>query len=176
MKQCANGFYSFVSKGQIVKRKRPTLEGTNYQIILPLRALLLKRRDLKEYKKIAALSSNSDLRSGGAREKQVEEEVVKILSQFKVHEADAEFVHKICGICDTNSFNLSGPDGAEIMGLFPGASMMMHSCIKNTRLTFRSECILNLTWCLTLSRQLVVFGSDSSSHEYKQRYCFLITI
>ena len=44
---------------------------------------------------------------------------------------DRNWVQTICGICDTNSFDLG-----NAIGLFPEASMMMHSCIKNTRATF----------------------------------------
>ena len=47
-------------------------------------------------------------------------------------------VQAICGIFDTNSFDLSLHDGkVSATALFGEASMMMHSCYKNTRLTYR---------------------------------------
>ena len=58
---------------------------------------------------------------------------------FKIHELDPETVQRICGIFDTNCFNLislvdSGSGGADLGGIFPTAAMLMHSCIKNTKL------------------------------------------
>ena len=39
---------------------------------------------------------------------------------------------------DTNSFDLSVQDGkVSVTAVFGEASMMMHSCYKNTRLTYR---------------------------------------
>ena len=47
-------------------------------------------------------------------------------------------VQAICGIFDTNSFDLSVQDGkVSVTAVFGEASMMMHSCYKNTRLTYR---------------------------------------
>ena len=47
-------------------------------------------------------------------------------------------VQAICGIFDTNSFDLSVQDGkVNVTAVFGEASMMMHSCYKNTRLTYR---------------------------------------
>ncbi len=47
-------------------------------------------------------------------------------------EADEELLHRICGIFDTNGFDLA----SDLVGIFPRAAMMMHSCRNNTRATF----------------------------------------
>ena len=49
-----------------------------------------------------------------------------------------ENVQAICGIFDTNSFDLTLHEGkVSATAVFGEASMMMHSCYKNTRLTYR---------------------------------------
>ena len=56
----------------------------------------------------------------------------------KIHELDKDTVERICGIFDTNAFNLTslkdGGGTVDLTGLFPSAAMLMHSCIKNTKL------------------------------------------
>ena len=52
----------------------------------------------------------------------------------------SEMIQTLCGIFDTNCFELC-PSGAgdTISGVFPSAAMMMHSCYKNSRLTFSDD-------------------------------------
>ena len=54
LKQCPGGLYSFYQNGSLRKRKA-TPENANYQVILPIRAMLLKKQDLKKYKALTAL-------------------------------------------------------------------------------------------------------------------------
>ena len=54
LKQSPGALYSFYQNGSLRKRKA-TPENANYQVILPIRAMLLKKQDLKKYKALTAL-------------------------------------------------------------------------------------------------------------------------
>ena len=87
------------------------------------------------------LQSHLEERSGWQMEEAVDRRVVKILDQYRLHDSlDRDTVQRICGIFDTNAFDLmSGHDGGgavDITGVFPAAAMLMHSCVKNTRIVF----------------------------------------
>ena len=60
--------YSFYQNGSLRKRKA-TPENANYQVILPIRAMLLKKQDLKKYK---------------AKTQVVKESVIPMVQQYKI--------------------------------------------------------------------------------------------
>jgi len=52
---------------------------------------------------------------------------------------DAEFVQKICGILDVNSFEVRGPpsksgETEKLRGIYLRAALMAHDCVANTHL------------------------------------------
>lgn len=52
---------------------------------------------------------------------------------------DAEFVQKICGILDVNSFEFRGPPSKSgetevLRGIYRRAALMAHDCVANTHL------------------------------------------
>lgn len=54
-------------------------------------------------------------------------------------EEDAEFVQKICGILDVNSFEVRGPpsesgETEKLRGIYLRAALMAHDCVANTHL------------------------------------------
>ena len=94
-------------------------------------------QDLKKYRSIMSLQSHVEERKGGEAETRVNTKVIKLLELYNIHtEGFMDVVHQICGIFDTNSFDLPADNGkVDLAGLFPNAAMLMHSCIKNTRMT-----------------------------------------
>ena len=111
-----------------------------HQIILVIRALLLKRQDLKKYRALVSLQSHLEERKEMKKDVIVKEKVIPIVHLYKMQEANYEMLQNLCGIFDTNCFELC-PSGAgdSISGIFPSAAMMMHSCYKNSRLTFSDD-------------------------------------
>merc|ERR1719312_2094307 len=75
----------------------------------------------------------------------VKENVIPIVQLYKIQEAHEDMMQNLCGIFDTNCFELC-PSGAgdTLSGIFPSAAMMMHSCYKNTRLTFSDDHVLTI--------------------------------
>lgn len=131
--------YNKPDHGTMVKRKHLP-ENCSYQAILPIRAMLLKKQDIKKYKAVMGLQSHLEERKAMGKTTVVKEEVLPVVQQFKLQDAHEDMIQNLCGIFDTNCFELC-PSGAgdTISGIFPAAAMMMHSCIKNTRLTFSDD-------------------------------------
>ena len=94
----------------------------------------------------------------------VREKVIPIVHLYKMQEANSEMIQTLCGIFDTNCFELC-PSGAgdTISGIFPAAAMMMHSCYKNTRLTFSDDHVITI-----LARTDISKG-DAIYHTYARR-------
>lgn len=49
----------------------------------------------------------------------------------------AKIIHKICGIIDTNALEIRHPYGAELLALYTNTCIVEHSCIPNTKHTFK---------------------------------------
>lgn len=52
-------------------------------------------------------------------------------------EVSAKIIHKICGIIDTNALEIRHPSGAELLALYTNTCILEHSCIPNTKHTFK---------------------------------------
>jgi len=144
LKMNTSAMYTYYQNGTLQKKK-PHPENANYQVLLPLRALLLKKLDIKKYKAVLALQSHRKEREEMGKTEIVKEKVLPIVQLYKIQEAHEDMVQNLCGIFDTNCFELC-PSGAgdTLSGIFPSAAMMMHSCYKNTRLTFSDDHVLTI--------------------------------
>lgn len=135
LKQWPMGMYTKFESGTLIAAKKMDLELANFHLILPIRFLLLKRKDLKKYKQLMALQSHMEERRNTWKESHVREKFCKLFAKYRVNDATEDNIQKICGICDTNAFEVSLHSGrTSIIGLYPTAAMMMHSCYKNTRI------------------------------------------
>ena len=141
--------YTFYQNGTFQKRKAHP-ENANYQVILPIRAMLLKKLDLKKYKALTALQSHLEEREEMGKTQVVKDTIIPVVQQYKlqVHrlwidcsshpflryfilqDAHDKMLQTLCGIFDTNCFELC-PSGAgdTISGVFPAAAMMMHRLV-----------------------------------------------
>lgn len=154
LKQWPMGMYTKFQSGTWLNS--PSVSQANYHLIAPIRFLLLRRSDVKKYKKVIALQVNEYFTNQGPtltlsflKQSHVEERremgktsivmdnFVKLLTRYKLSDVTEDLIQDICGIFDTNAFDISGIGNLSLSGLFPEAAMMMHSCYKNTRITFR---------------------------------------
>ena len=160
----AGAIYNKPDRGTMVKRKHLP-EYCSYQAILPIRAMLLKKTDLKKYKAVLALQNHLEERKEMKKTEAVREEVLPVVQQFKLQEAHEDMIQNLCGIFDTNCFEIF-PSGAgdTLSAIFPNAAMMMHSCIKNTRLTFSDDHMLTI-----LARKEIKKG-DPIYHTYAHTF------
>jgi len=144
LKMNPGGMYTYYQNGTFQKKKAIP-ENANYQIILPIRAMLLKKQDVKKYKALTSLESHLKEREEMQKTDVIKEKVIPIVQQYKIQEAHDDMLQTLCGIFDTNCFELC-PSGAgdTISGVFPSAAMMMHSCYKNSRLTFSDDHVITI--------------------------------
>ena len=87
LKQNPGALYSFYQNGSFRKRKA-TPENANYQVILPIRAMLLKKQDLKKYKALTALQTHLQEREEMGKTQAVKESVIPMVQQYKLQVMD----------------------------------------------------------------------------------------
>lgn len=105
-----------------------------YQLITPLRCLSLPP---SEKKKINTLVSHVEKRRNTEIYWLVERNIVGPMRRgLRSAEFDADSIHNVCGVLDTNAFDIRFPDRVPIRGLYSTASLMNHECIPNTRHVF----------------------------------------
>ena len=87
LKQNPGALYSLCQNGSYRKRKA-TPENANYQVILPIRVMLLKKQDLKKYKALTALQSHLEEREEMGKTQVVKESVIPMVRQYKIQIQD----------------------------------------------------------------------------------------
>ncbi|XP_054267865.1 histone-lysine N-methyltransferase set-18-like isoform X1 [Macrosteles quadrilineatus] len=117
-----------------------------YECILPLRCLLLQKRNPKKWKTIMSLETHIDQRGPSTDVyKELNENVVNYLTQNYLSKLDSsalddmspDVIHRICGAIDVNAMEILEND-VEVLAILPTASIMCHSCVPNTKHTFRN--------------------------------------
>lgn len=91
-------------------------------------------------------------------------------------EEDVEFVQKICGIIDVNSFEVRSPIGPRgigqpLRGLYVEAALMAHDCVPNTHLSIDEKFEMIIHASVNISKgQSIVYnytGSLQVSKKFK---------
>lgn len=59
----------------------------------------------------------------------------RIRNQWKLAEFSDEEIHTVCGILETNCFEVGGRNGTSARALYPEAYLMCHDCVPNTNHT-----------------------------------------
>ena len=83
--------YTIYQNGTYQKRK-PHPENANYQVILPLRAMLLKKQDLKRYKALISLQSHKQEREEMKKDVVVKEKIIPLVQMYKMQDAYDEMI------------------------------------------------------------------------------------
>ena len=93
MKQNPGALYSLYQNGSYRKRNA-TPENANYQVILPIRSMLLKKQDLKKYKALPALQTHLQEREEMGKTQVVKESVIPMVQQYKLQVMDITKVQR----------------------------------------------------------------------------------
>ena len=105
-----------------------------YQCISPLRYLSLPATDHECGDKLV---SHLEQRRNTDLYRLVKQNISSYLrNQLKLIQFDSERIQRVCGILDTNCFEIRLRDRVSIRGLYPNASLMNHECVANTRHVF----------------------------------------
>ncbi|XP_047535658.1 SET domain-containing protein SmydA-8-like [Vanessa atalanta] len=116
--------------------KYETLEKTEaaYCVIAPMRVLLMKESNPRQYKNIMSLESHLKDRINTPLYLVLKANLVTFVIQVLGLSFDEETILKVSSIFDTNSFDVRSPDGSKrLRAIYVIASMMNHNCRPNTR-------------------------------------------
>ncbi len=80
-RRCPEAFYSCIDEE--ASGVSPTATA-NYQLVIPVRMVLLRRRDVRRYKSVMALQSHLEERRGTEHERRAENQVVRLMQLYRV--------------------------------------------------------------------------------------------
>ncbi|XP_015438621.1 PREDICTED: protein msta, isoform A-like [Dufourea novaeangliae] len=139
-------------------------------VLLPLRLWLLKQRDPESWRLVESMESHMDKRRNTSVWKDREANVINVIKALRLITVDdaaaAEFLQRLCGILDVNTFELRSPgglDGLLLRGLYTEASLMAHDCRGNTHLTVDDDFQLTVYASLPIQEgDAILFNYTSS--------------
>ncbi|XP_038105706.1 SET domain-containing protein SmydA-8 [Culex quinquefasciatus] len=123
----------------------PSKKHSGYCAIVPLRAILLKRKEPARFAKLATLESHVETRQSTPLYAAVQSNLVPFVRDVLNlrNEVSVGQLMEIAGIFDTNSYEIRIPErGIKIRALYELGAMMAHCCQPNTKHFFDEE--LNL--------------------------------
>lgn len=132
-------------------------------ILTPLRThiAILENPPVREI--VKALQSNAEQRKKAAIGEFLEKFVVAFLHEnlnFD-NEISSDFIHHVCGVFDTNAFDVTFANKGQARALLPLASLMNHSCTSNTQHWFFGG------WCVVRA-SVSIHKGDSITNTYTQ--------
>lgn len=124
-----------------IKFTTPGKVESNYCAITALRLLLLQEKRPQVYEKIMTLESHLEQRRNTPLYQLLGMNMPMCLKMLLGREKiDRETVLNICGIFDTNCFDVKVPnEKINARGIYYNAAMLSHSCRPNTRHLFKAN-------------------------------------
>ncbi|CAH2044084.1 unnamed protein product, partial [Iphiclides podalirius] len=111
-----------------------------YCVIAPLRVLLMKETDPKQFENIMSLESHLDDRMQTQLYTVLKTNLVSFVRNVIGLSFKDETILQVASIFDTNSFDVRSPDGKRrLRAIYVTASMMNHNCRSNTRHVFLGD-------------------------------------
>ncbi|RXG60318.1 Protein msta, isoform A [Armadillidium vulgare] len=108
-----------------------------YQCITPLRCLWMKEKAKQKWEILMAMEDHLTERKKCERYHEVKNFIVNIiLNYFNLKSFDEEEIQKICGILETNGFEV--PE-QNLVALYGFGYLLEHSCVPNTTRTLNSS-------------------------------------
>lgn len=130
-----------------------------YCAIVPLRAVLLKRKEPQRYAKVTNMESHIELRKTTKLYAAIRANTVPfILGVLGLdNEATEDELMNIAGIFDTNSYEIRLPErGIMIRALYELGAMMAHCCQPNTKHFFDDDLSLVLIAAVDIPKDEVI--------------------
>ncbi|CAB3385479.1 Hypothetical predicted protein [Cloeon dipterum] len=106
---------------------------SEYACIVPLRYSLLPEEKIK---KVKSLQSHLETRRVTPLYTVLRNNVVGFLAMRLQVEVTEDDILGVCGVMDTNAYEIRRNGGVKLRGLYPLASLMNHDCVPNTRHVF----------------------------------------
>jgi hypothetical protein len=121
----------------IMKCFHPESNHQMYQCIGSLRCLSLSKPDRQRLNRLVA---HLEHRRGTDIYRLVEYNIVGFIHRvLRLSQFESEDIQRVCGVLDTNCFDMRLPGPINIRGLYYTASLMNHDCVANTRHVFDDD-------------------------------------
>ncbi|XP_055372635.1 SET domain-containing protein SmydA-8 isoform X2 [Condylostylus longicornis] len=104
-----------------------------YEVILPLRCLLLKLWNVEKWKTLQKMEHHNDIRKKIPSLWNRNQEVIvnQLKLSWKINDFTEDEIHTICGVIEVNCFEI-GQLGAKARATYPSAFLLSHDCKPNT--------------------------------------------
>ncbi|XP_041982341.1 SET domain-containing protein SmydA-8 [Aricia agestis] len=117
-----------------IKYERPDKLEAAYCVIAPLRVMLLKETNPKQFENVMNLETHLEDRINTPLYLVLKANLVTFIVQVLELPFTEETILKVASIFDTNSFDVRSHDGCKrLRAIYVTASMMNHNCRPNTR-------------------------------------------
>lgn len=133
-----------------------------YEIILPLRCLLLKKSNKEMWAKFTKMEAHNEIRKKITTLWSRNQELIvnRLRNVWGVKEFTEEEIHTACGILEVNCFEV-GQNGARARAIYPSAFLLSHDCCPNTTHTDHPK-----THAMTLRVTQLVKKGDAITLSY----------
>ena len=104
-----------------------------YEVIAPLRCLLLKQNSKDRWEKLQRMESHNGIRRGIPSLWQRNQRVIveQIRNRWGIKDFTEEEIHTVCGILEVNCFEI-GQNESRARALYDEAYLLAHDCTPNT--------------------------------------------
>lgn len=104
-----------------------------YEVILPLRCLLLKSHDKNNWDKLTYMESHNTIRKSIDSLWQRNQRVVvdQLRNRWGIKEFSEDEIHTVCGLIEVNCFEI-GQNESRARALYDEAYLLSHNCVPNT--------------------------------------------
>ncbi|XP_071551220.1 uncharacterized protein [Panulirus ornatus] len=104
-----------------------------HALVGPLRALLLATESSAAREALSLLQSHKEKRMKLPIGRFVEDRIVKTLRSRLGLKVESEIIHHLCGVLDTNAFEVTLENGGRARAISVLASFLNHSCLPNAQ-------------------------------------------
>lgn len=104
-----------------------------YEVLLPLRCLLLKHENKEKWENIMKMESHNDIRRKIPSLWNRNQEVIvnRLKNSWNIKTFTDDEIHTICGVLEVNCFEI-GQNGGKARAIYPSAFLLSHECSPNT--------------------------------------------
>ncbi|XP_076039649.1 SET domain-containing protein SmydA-8-like isoform X2 [Oratosquilla oratoria] len=151
-------------------------------LLTPLKTWLLMQEYPRASATVWALQSNAEVRRDQPIGEFIQCQVLPLLQRRLGLDIDADTVHHICGVFDTNAFEVAKNEKSPVRGLFPLGSLMNHSCVANTQhWLIDGVCVVRTTRAIPKGDSITnpythaLWGNKARSHHLSTTKLFVCT-
>ncbi|XP_075212902.1 SET domain-containing protein SmydA-8-like isoform X2 [Lycorma delicatula] len=113
----------------------PSAPSPQFECITPLRVLLVKESDPERWEReVGPMESHCKERKAEQEWNTEQVNIVDfLLKKCKLNDRfNDELIHFVCGVLETNCFEVKTDNGKPIRGLYPQLAILSHNCVANT--------------------------------------------